>query len=164
MDVSDLAREVRELRERLDDWSGPDTHRPSSEKFQGNFPKVEIVKDPAKKNYKLKPKKFPIYNGDRATYPAWRTAILSSLRIDWNTFDYDNPYVFLMIYHALEGKAQKEAASFFESGGRDGRQDPEEFIGFLDRSNWDPNKVNRARGELTEMKMGKKQRWSNFFS
>lgn len=112
MDVSDLAREVRELRERLDDWSGPDTHRPSSEKFQGNFPKVEIVKDPAKKNYKLKPKKFPIYNGDRATYPAWRTAILSSLRIDWNTLI----MTILMYFNDLQrsgGKGSKGSSVIF---------------------------------------------------
>lgn len=71
MDVSGLAREVRELRKRLDDWSEPAPPWPSSpKKSQRNFPKIEIVKDPATRKYKLKPNKFPIYNGDRATYAA----------------------------------------------------------------------------------------------
>lgn len=158
MNVTDLAQELRELRQRLDDWPVP------PKVCEGSFPPVKIEKDPVKPNYKLKPGKFPSFNGDRVTYAAWRRAVLSMLKIDWNTFDYNNSYVFLMIYNALEGKAQKQAASFFESGGRDGRQDPEEFIAFLDRSNWDPNRINRARGELNSMRMGKNQRWSNFFA
>lgn len=157
MELEDLALEIRELRERLDDWP-TDTRR-----TDGPFPNVRIEKEPPKQNYKLKPKKLPIYRGDRSTYGAWRRAVLSTLKADWNTFQYDNPSVFLMIYNALEGRAQKEAASFFESGGPNGRQNPEDFIGFLDRSNWDVNKVNRARSELNSMKMGVRQRWSSFF-
>lgn len=158
MDDTDLRRELREIRERLDDWP---TRSCISE---GAYPKVKIEKDPPKLDYKLKPGKFPIYNGDRVTYPAWRTALLSTLKRDWNTFRYDNSYVFLSIYNALEGKAKRQAGAFFESGGRDGRQDPEEFIAFLDRISWDPNKINRARSELSELKMGSKQQWASFFS
>lgn len=64
MNDTDLYREVRELRQRLDDWPSP----PCS--TDGPFPRVKIEKDPEKKNYKLKPQKFPIYKGDRATYGA----------------------------------------------------------------------------------------------
>lgn len=158
MDVTELAQELRELRQRLDDWPIPPKEN------EGSFPSVKIEKDPAKSNYKLKPGKFPSYNGDRSTYAAWRRAVLSTLKKDWNNFDYDNSYVFLMIYNALEGKAQKQSASYFESGGRDGREDPEEFIAFLDRSNLDPNRINRARGELNSMRMGKHQQWNSFFA
>jgi len=157
MDVSEVAREVRELRERLDDFP------PLPQISEGPFPRVKILKDPEKKNYKLKPGKFPIYRGDKVTYGAWRRALLAVLKNDWNTFHYEDSYVFVMIYNSLEGKAQREASPFFESGGRDGRQDPEDFIAYLDRSNWDANKIDRARGELSEMKMGPKQRWYSFF-
>lgn len=158
MSDTDLRRELRELRERLDDWPAVNQDN------EGPFPSTRIIKDPPKKDYKLKPGKIPTYSGNRATYAAWRKAVLSTLKIDWNTFNYDDSYVFLMIYNALEGKAQREAAAFFESGGRDGRQDPEDFIGFLDRSNWDVNKINRARGELSNLRMGKNQKWSSFFA
>lgn len=158
MSDTDLRREVRELRQRLDDWPSPTCS------MDGPFPRVKIEKDPEKKNYKLKPQKFPIYKGDRATYGAWRRSLLAILKNDWNTFQYQDSYVFVSIYNTLEGKAQREAAAFFESGGPDGRQNPEDFIAFLDRSNWDQNKVDRARAELTDMKMGAKQRWNTFFS
>ena len=68
-----------------------------------------------------------------------------------------------MIYKSLEGKAQRQAAAYFEVGGEGGRESPEDFIRFLDRSNWDPTRVVRARGELNRMKMGTKQEWNTFF-
>ena len=45
---------------------------------------VEIIKDPARKNGKLKPNQLPSYDGNRKKYPAWRKAVLSALRLDWN--------------------------------------------------------------------------------
>ena len=158
MSDTDLRLEMRELRQRLDDVD----LMPIS--TYGPFPRVRIDKDPPKSNYKLKPGKFPTYNGNKITYAAWRMAMLSTLKRDWNTFGYDNSYVFLSIYNSLEGQAKIEASAYFESGGRDGSQDPEDFIAFLDRCNWDPNKVNRARGELNDMRMGNKQTWNSFFS
>lgn len=68
-----------------------------------------------------------------------------------------------MIYKSLEGKAQKQANPFFESGGIGGTEKPEDFISFLDRGNWDQTRVSRARSELHGMKMGPKQRWSTFY-
>ncbi|KHJ33769.1 hypothetical protein EV44_g1748 [Erysiphe necator] len=97
-DVDDLRREVRELRRRLDDAPVPVTQA------EGSLPEVVILKDPPTKNPNLKPNSFPIYDGDRATYPAWRRAVLSALRIDWLIFGYTNSRVFLMIYKALDGK------------------------------------------------------------
>ena len=44
---SDLIREVRELRERLDKFPVP------TQSFEGSLPAVKIKKDPAKTNYKL---------------------------------------------------------------------------------------------------------------
>lgn len=41
---------------------------------------------------------------------------------------------------------------------------PEDFIAFLDSGNWDLTRIIRARSELTEVKMGIKQRWNVFFS
>ncbi|KAI0996109.1 hypothetical protein K3495_g12073, partial [Podosphaera aphanis] len=157
LDVNTLLQEIRELRQRIDDGA------------TSNFipaeitPEVIIVKDPARSNSKRKPTEFKTYNGDRSTYPAWRRAVLSALKMDWNTFEYTDSYVFLKIYEALDGKAQKQAAAYFESGGLRGEERPEDFIAFLDRSNWDPTRITRARGELNEMKMGPKQRWSTFF-
>lgn len=157
MDFTDLLRELRELRERVDDF--PIREAPTS-----SLPKVVIEKDPASPKTKLKPTKLPTYNGDRSLYPAWRRAVLSALKIDWKTFEYTNSRVFLMIYKALEGKALKQASPFFESGGVDGKERPEDFIEFLDRGNWDQTRVARARSELNEMKMGPRQRWSTFYS
>ena len=56
---SDLIREVRELRERLDEFPVP------IQSFEGSLPAVKIKKDPAKTNYKLKPRKLPVYSGER---------------------------------------------------------------------------------------------------
>ena len=44
---SDLIREVRELRESLDEFPVP------TQSFEGSLPAVKIKKDPAKTNYKL---------------------------------------------------------------------------------------------------------------
>lgn len=156
-DVDDLRREVRELRQRLDDAPVPVTQA------EGSLPEVVILKDPPTKNPNLKPNSFPIYDGDRATYPAWRRAVLSALRIDWLTFGYTNSRVFLMIYKALDGKAQRQAATYFESGGLGGLERPEDFIAFLDRGNWDQTRISRARSELNELRMGPRQRWSQFY-
>lgn len=157
MDDTDLIREIRELRQRIDDFEIP------LKTNNGSLPPVFIEKDPAQTAGKLKPTKFPKYNGDRVTYPAWRKAVFSALKLDWNTFNYTNSRVFLMIYKALEGKAQKQAGTYFESGGEGGKERPEDFIAFLDRGNWDQTRVVRARAELNEMKMGPKQRWNSFY-
>ena len=127
------------------------------------LPEVTIRKDPAQKVVKVEPTTFPTYNGDRSTYPAWRRAVLSALKMDWNTFGYTDSRVFLMIYKALEGKAQKRAGAYFESGGRGGEEKPEDFIAFLDRGNWDQTRATRAKSELNDMKMGLKQSWSSFY-
>ncbi|KAI0991732.1 hypothetical protein K3495_g16455, partial [Podosphaera aphanis] len=82
--------------------------------------------------------------------------------MDWNTFEYTDSSVFLMIYKALEGKAQKQAGAYFEAGGVGGLEKPEDFISFLDQSNWDSTRISRARKELNEMKMGNKQSWNSF--
>ena len=73
-------------------------------------------KDPPLSEVNIKPTNFPMYNGDRALYPAWKRAVLSALKIDWKTFKYTDSRVFLMIYNALEGKAQRQACTYFESG------------------------------------------------
>lgn len=158
MDVTELVHELRELRQRVDDLDLPKS-------FTGeSLPSVVIVKDPAQSERKLKPTSFPVYNGEKPLYPAWRRAVLSSLKIDWNTFKYTDSRVFLMIYKSLEGKAQRQAASYFESGGVGGRERPEDFIEFLDRGNWDQTRISRAKLELNDMKMGLKQKWSSFYS
>lgn len=122
-----------------------------------------IQKDLPQTNCKIKPTTFPVYNGDKLMYPAWRRAVLSILKMDWLTFGYTDSRVFLMIYKALEGKAQKRAAAYFESGGLQGKETPEDFIKFLDRGNWDQTRMVRAKAELYEMKMGPKQSWSSFY-
>ncbi|KAI0992708.1 hypothetical protein K3495_g15476, partial [Podosphaera aphanis] len=121
IDTEMLLQEIRELRQRLDEF--PVLPSPSD-----TMPEVVIIKNPARARDGLKPKPFPSYDGDKVTYPAWRRAILSTLKMDWNTFDYTDSEVFLMIYEALEGKAQRQAAAFFESGGTNGSEKPEDFI------------------------------------
>ena len=156
-DVEILRQEIRELRQRLDDG-------PVNSKAMGNsMPKVTITKDPARPNESLKPTSFPIYDGDKTNYAAWRRAVLSILKMDWKMFGYTNSRVFLMIYKALEGKAQRQAGAYLEFGGLNGKERPEDFVEFLDRSNWDPTRVTRARNELNKMKMDIRQRWSSFF-
>lgn len=157
LDTVTLMQEIRELRQRLDDG-------PAFPSNVGNrMPSVTIKKDPAGNPAVAKRTEFPIYSGDKVTYPAWRRAVFSILKIDWNTFEYTDSKVFLMIYKALEGKAQRQAGAYFESGGVGGLEKPEDFIAFLDRGNWDPTRITRARSELTEMKMGIKERWNVFF-
>lgn len=126
---------------------------------------VVIIKNPAIHDvFGLKPTKLPIYEGNRQSYPAWRRAVLSIFRMDWNTFAYDNQRAFLMIYNALRGEAQRKSVSFFEVGGVNGTQRPEDFLEFLDRTNYDPTRIDRAANELYDMKMGERQSWPNFFA
>ncbi|RKF65271.1 hypothetical protein GcC1_123024, partial [Golovinomyces cichoracearum] len=82
IDVDDLMRELMELRQRLDDFS------PSTYSTDCTMPEVVIKKIPAQKIDGLKPTMFPVYDGDRQTYPAWRKAIRSVLKIDRNTSKY----------------------------------------------------------------------------
>lgn len=158
IDVVSLLQEIRELRQRIDDGALEPAVR------LDGMPEVIIKKDPPNTSGAVKPTKFPKYGGDKPSYPAWRRAILSALRLDWNTFGYTDSRVFLMIYKSLEGKAQRQTASYFEAGGEGGKENPEDFIRFLDRSNWDPTRIVRARGELNRMRMGNKQEWNSFFS
>ena len=66
--------------------------------------KVIIIKNPAANNVLgIKPTKLPIYEGNRQSYPAWRRAVLSIFRMDWNTFSYNDQRAFLMIYNSLRG-------------------------------------------------------------
>ncbi|KAI0997447.1 hypothetical protein K3495_g10739 [Podosphaera aphanis] len=68
--------------------------------------KVVILKNPPRKvTQGMKPTKFPSFNGNRASYPGWRKFILNALKVDWNTFEYDDIQVFMMIYQSLEGEA-----------------------------------------------------------
>ena len=156
-DVTTLMQEIRELRQRLDD-------APELPMYTGNrMPSTTINKDPARNFAISKATEFSIFSGDKATYPAWRRAILSILKIDWNTFQYTNSKVFLMIYKALDEKAQRQASAYFESGGVGGLERPEDFISFLNRGNWDPTRITRARSELREMKMGISSDGTRFF-
>ena len=69
-----------------------------------------------------------------------------------------------MIYNLLRGEAQRKAVSFFEVGGINGTQKPEDFLEFLDRTNYDPTRIDRATNELYDMKMGERQSWPSFFA
>ena len=73
MDNSDIMRELRQLGQRLDDFSVPNPPQKSS------LPEVTIQKDPPQNSSNLKPTSFPTYDGDRASYPGWRRAILSAM-------------------------------------------------------------------------------------
>lgn len=157
IDVTAIMQEIRELRQRLDDG-------PQQTNFSQTLPSANIVKEQARTNTNFKEASLPTYGGERATYPAWRRATLTTLGMNWNTFGYSNKIAFLLIYKALEGKAKRQAGAYYESGGKDGIEDPEGFIRFLDQSNWDATRIARARNELSNLKMGNKQKWSSFFS
>ncbi|POS81607.1 hypothetical protein EPUL_006504, partial [Erysiphe pulchra] len=68
MSEDDLRIELRELRQRIDDFPPP-------QRNTNSLPRVVIEKDPAQPAGKLKPTTFPSYDGDRSTYPAWRKAV-----------------------------------------------------------------------------------------
>lgn len=157
MDMTTIMQELRELRQRIDD--GPQIVLTSH-----SMPSSTIVKEPARSDTNVRETVLPTYKGDRTSYPAWRRAVLTTLGMNWLTFGYTNKRAFLLIYNALEDRAKKQAGAYYESGGKDGREDPEEFIRFLDQSNWDTTRVARARAELSAMKMGNKQKWNSFFS
>ncbi|KAI0990749.1 hypothetical protein K3495_g17438, partial [Podosphaera aphanis] len=129
-----------------------------------NSEKVVILKNPPRKvTQGIKPTKFPSFNGNRASYPGWRKFILNALKVDWNTFEYDDTQVFMMIYQSLEDTAHSQSVGFFEMGGWSKEDRPEEFIEFLDRANNDPTRIKRAASELHDLKMGEKQRWTSFY-
>lgn len=124
-----------------------------------------IEKDPPQnENVNIKPTKLPEFHGNRAKYPAWRAAVLDTLRMDWLVFGYDNSIVFLMIYNALKSTARIKAGSFYENGGVNSTRDPEDFIEFLDRLYMDSTRVSRANTELHSMKMKENQRWPDFYA
>lgn len=74
---------------------------------KGALAKVVIRKDPPRKNASIKQTSIPLHGGDWTTYLAWRRAILSALRIDWNTFKYSSFRVFSRVYKVIEGKAKE---------------------------------------------------------
>lgn len=157
MDVTSIMQELRELRQRIDDGPQPVL-------MSHSLPSATIIKEKARIGTNFKEQSLPTYIGDRTSYPAWRRAVLTTLGMNWNSFGYTNKIAFLLIYNALEGKAKKQAGAHYESGGKDGKEDPEEFIRFLDQSNWDGTRIARARTELSNMKMGGRQKWNSFFS
>ncbi|KAI0991675.1 hypothetical protein K3495_g16512, partial [Podosphaera aphanis] len=148
-----LQKQLRELRENQD------------KQKENHSSRVTIEKDPPPENGKgLKPTKLPEFEGNRANYPSWRTAVIDIFRMDWNTFGYDDSRAFVLIYGALKGSALKKAGPFYEVGGVMGTRKPEDFIEFLDKLYLDPLRGVRANRELQRMKMGEGQRWPEFFA
>lgn len=127
--------------------------------------KVIIEKDPPKEfGVKLKPTNLPEFNGSRVRYPAWRTAVLDTFRMDWNLFGYDNSRAFLMIYNSLKGGALERAGPFYEAGRINMTRNPEDFIEFLDRLYLDTTRVSQANLDLHSMKMKETERWADFLA
>ncbi|KAI0993025.1 hypothetical protein K3495_g15159 [Podosphaera aphanis] len=127
--------------------------------------KVTIDKDPPKEfGGKVKPTNLPEFHGSRTRYPAWRTAVLDTFRMDWNEFGYDNSRAFLMIYNALKGGALEKAGPFYEAGGVNRTRDPEDFIEFSDRIYFDATRVSQANLDLHAMKMRENENWADFFA
>ncbi|KAI0993700.1 hypothetical protein K3495_g14484 [Podosphaera aphanis] len=97
-----------------------------------NSGKGVIVKTPLRKvTQGIKPTQFPSFNGNRASYPGWWKFILNALKVAWNTFEYDDSQVFMMIYQSLQGTAYCQLVGFF--GMRDGvqRTDSRNFLNCL---------------------------------
>lgn len=152
--IANLQLQINELRAELRD-------RPKSEPSSA----VIINKEPAPRTPVLfRPSDLPKYDGNEDLYPAWRKAVLDTLGMEWNMFGYTNSRAFLSIYTSLEGSARRKASAFYEVGGVNGTRRPEDFIEFLDRSNLDTTRVEKANNALNEMKMGENQRWASFFS
>ncbi|KAI0994788.1 hypothetical protein K3495_g13394 [Podosphaera aphanis] len=127
--------------------------------------KVIIDKDPRKEfGGKVKPTNLPEFYGSRTRYPAWRTAVLDTFRVDWNEFGYDNSRAFLIIYNSLKGGALEKAGPFYEAGGVNRTRDPEDFIEFLDRIYFDATRVSQANLDLHAMKMRENENWADFFA
>lgn len=64
-----------------------------------------IEKDPPPENGSgLKQTKLPTYDGNRKSYPSWRTANLDIFKIDWN--------LFFMIHGALKKSTLEKAGPF----------------------------------------------------
>lgn len=152
--IANLQQQLNELQAELRD-------RPRSE----TTPAVVINKEPAPIVPVLfRPSDLPKYDGNEDLYPAWRRAVLDTLGMEWNIFGYTDSRAFLSIYNSLEGTARRKASAFYEVGGVNGTRRPEDFIEFLDRSNLDTTRVEKATNALNEMKMGENQRWASFFS
>lgn len=127
--------------------------------------RVFIEKDPPPESgASFKPTRLPEFHGSRTRYPAWRTAVLDTFRMDWNLFGYDNSRALLMIYNSLRGNALEKAGPFFEVGGISGTRDPEDFLEFLDRIYLDTTRVSQANIELHNLKMREGERWADFFA
>lgn len=125
---------------------------------------VVIEKDPAPaEGLRFRPTELPEFNGRRDNYPAWRSAVLLIFRMDWHAFNYTDTRAFLSIYTALKGDAQTKAGAFFEAGGIDGTRRPEDFLEFLDRSNLDTTRTDKACDQLYGLKMGETQIWASFY-
>lgn len=87
IDTNTLMQGIRELRRRLDDG-------PVLPTYVGNrMPSVIIKKNPASNPAVAKRTKSPRYSGDKVTYLAWRRAVFSILKTDWNTFEYTDSKV-----------------------------------------------------------------------
>lgn len=126
--------------------------------------RVFIKDPPSESGASFKPSRLPEFYGSRTRYPAWRTAVLDTFRMDWNLFGYDNSRAFLMIYNSLRGNALEKAGPFFEVGGISGTRDPEDFLEFLDRIHLDTAHVSQVNIELHNLKMREGEHWADFFA
>ncbi|KAI0994355.1 hypothetical protein K3495_g13827 [Podosphaera aphanis] len=134
------------------------------EPTQNARPTVQILKDPAPPVVLFKPMTLPQYDGNTKAYPVWRKTVLDIFRMDWHAFGYTDSRAFLMIFNALKGKARDTAAAFYEAGGINGSNRPEDFLAYLDRCNLDVTRRQKALEQiLFGMKMREGQEWLSFF-
>ncbi|KAI1005249.1 hypothetical protein K3495_g2968 [Podosphaera aphanis] len=125
---------------------------------------VVIIKHPAPpEGLRFRPTELPEYNGNRENYPAWRSVVLLIFQMDWHAFNYTDTRAFLAIYMSLKGDEQTKAGAFFEAGGIDGTRRPEDFLEFLDRSNLDCTRVDKAADQLYGLRMWDTQRWASSY-
>ncbi|KAI1005867.1 hypothetical protein K3495_g2351 [Podosphaera aphanis] len=125
---------------------------------------VVILKDPAPPVVRFKPTPLPKYDGNTKEYPCWRKTVLTIFQMDWHAFGYTDLRAFLMIFMSLRGKARETSAAFYEKGGVNGTNRPEDFIAYLDRCNLDVTRRDKAFGELmSSIKMREGEEWLSFF-
>ncbi|KAJ6437064.1 hypothetical protein O9K51_10361 [Purpureocillium lavendulum] len=104
----------------------------------------------------------PKFDGTRRNFRPWYLEMRAKLLHDCGTFRNDQER-FAYIYARLEGTAQNMAAAYFEQGGSNNSQSPDQFLDYLNRRYGDPNAKARALDRLRALRQRHDESFATFF-
>ncbi len=127
-------------------------------------PEPQQTSPPGKEPVRKKPAlpDPPKFDGTRKKFRPWYLEMRAKLIHDRGAFGSDEER-FAYIYARLEGTAQNMAAAYFEQGGSNDSQSPNQFLDYLNRRYGDPNAKARALDRLRSLRQRSDESFATFF-